>query len=388
MKFCKRYLLVPVLCLATVFAAGCKSKPHEIYTNIPEGGYSVDDKTFALSPVIEGYTPSVKEETQTDTTGFTSRRYTFYAMTVNADLVISDDFTKEGAEEKASGFTAAIAAKLLEVEKAISGTVMSSDVYRFNNAAAGERLEIKQITYEVLSEALAVHSFTDGYYNPALYYNIQAYGFGGAYNYPENKEGLPADDMVAKYTDLASHFSDLTLEEEEGKYYLTKPAYTVEADGETLSMKLDLGGIGKGYAVDLIDKMFDDYGYEFGYFNFGTSSMTIKSHVANGDYNIGLSSPRSPSRDPFMTVPLRNEKLSTSGDNEQRYFIDGVRYCHVISPVTGKPVQTGIMSATVMGGGAAEADALTTAIMAMEKEDAISFIAEKLTDKKVVITVE
>ncbi len=41
-----------------------------------------------------------------------------------------------------------------------------------------------------------------------------------------------------------------------------------------------------------------------------------------------------------------------------------------------------------MGGGAAEADALTTAIMAMEKEDAISFIAEKLTDKKVVITVE
>ncbi len=89
-----------------------------------------------------------------------------------------------------------------------------------------------------------------------------------------------------------------------------------------------------------------------------------------------------------MTVPLRNEKLSTSGDNEQRYFIDGVRYCHVISPVTGKPVQTGIMSATVMGGGAAEADALTTAIMAMEKEDAISFIAEKLTDKKVVITVE
>ncbi len=309
-------------------------------------------------------------------------------MTVNADLVISDDFTKEGAEEKASGFTAAIAAKLLEVEKAISGTVMSSDVYRFNNAAAGERLEIKQITYEVLSEALAVHSFTDGYYNPALYYNIKAYGFGGAYNYPENKEGLPADDLIAKYTDLASHFSDLTLEEEEGKYYLTKPAYTVEADGETLSMKLDLGGIGKGYAVDLIDKMFDDYGYEFGYFNFGTSSMTIKSHVANGDYNIGLSSPRSPSRDPFMTVPLRNEKLSTSGDNEQRYFIDGVRYCHVISPVTGKPVQTGIMSATVMGGGAAEADALTTAIMAMEKEDAISFIAEKLTDKKVVITVE
>ena len=153
-------------------------------------------------------------------------------------------------------------------------------------------------------------------------------------------------------------------------------------------MKLDLGGIGKGYAVDIIDAMFDEYGYEYGYFNFSASSMAVKSHFEQGAYIMELVGPRSPQRKPYLFTKIRNEKLSTSGDNEQRYFIDGVRYCHIIDPTTGKPIRTGIMSATVIGGSAAEDDALTTAIMAMGKERASNFIKEKLTDRKVVFTCE
>ena len=65
-----------------------------------------------------------------------------------------------------------------------------------------------------------------------------------------------------------------------------------------------------------------------------------------------------------------------------------MRYCHIIDPTTGKPVQSGIMSVTIIGGGAAEDDALTTAIMCMGKDKAIKFIEEKLTDRRVVFTVE
>ena len=116
--------------------------------------------------------------------------------------------------------------------------------------------------------------------------------------------------------------------------------------------------------------------------------MAVKSHFEQGAYNMGFVDPRSPQRDPYFMTKIRNEKLSTSGDNEQRYFIDGVRYCHIIDPTTGKPIRTGIMSATVIGGSAAEDDALTTAIMAMGKERASNFIKEKLTDRKVVFTCE
>ena len=226
-----------------------------------------------------------------------------------------------------------------------------------------------------------------------MYYNIGAYGFDGEHDRPTKSSDLPKDEVIAKYTDLASHFGDIALEKkgmgEQTEYYATKPEYTVEAEGETLTMKLDLGGIGKGYAVDCVDKLFEEYGYEYGHFNFASSSMLVKSNYEVGNYNLNLTNPRrSASHPTYFETSIRNEKLSSSGDNEQFYLLDGKRYSHVISPRTGKPVQTGIMSVTVIGGSAAEDDALTTAIMVMEKDEAIKFIKEKLTDKRVVFTFE
>ena len=87
-----------------------------------------------------------------------------------------------------------------------------------------------------------------------------------------------------------------------------------------------------------------------------------------------------------MITPIANLSVSTSGDNAQYYMIDGVRYCHVINPKTGKPVQTGVMSATILGGSAAEDDAYTTAIMAMGRDKAAEFVKTKLTDRRVVFS--
>lgn len=116
--------------------------------------------------------------------------------------------------------------------------------------------------------------------------------------------------------------------------------------------------------------------------------MLVKGYTDGGSYNVGFAGPRSPMREPYLYTKIQGEKLSTSGDNEQVYSIGGKRYCHIIDPTTGKPVQTGIMSVTVIGGSAAEDDALTTAIMAMGKERAVQFIEEKLADRKVAFCCE
>ena len=126
----------------------------------------------------------------------------------------------------------------------------NSDITKFNNAQAGEEIEIRRITYEVLSEAYAVYKLTEGYYNPALYYNVRAYYFGDKQVYPKRVSQLPSDEEVAVYTDLASHFGDIALRTDGDKYFIKKPDYTVSYANTVYSMKLDLGGIGKGYAVD------------------------------------------------------------------------------------------------------------------------------------------
>lgn len=371
---------------ALLFPAGCGSEAeYSIYTNMPDESFEILDKSYKAGDKIAGLNLSDTENAETDTSNYTAKSDMSFAMTTTAEYVVYSDFSTEDASTAFNNFSKEVKAKLYEIEKAISSSVTNSDIYNFNNANAGEKLQIKKITYEVLSEAKSVYTFTEGYYNPALYYNVQAYGFGGADFYPQT---LPDDNLIAKYTDLATHFGELQLSEEEGNYYVVKPEYTVEVDGQALSMKLDLGGIGKGYAVDCVDALMEAYGYNYGYFSFGTSSMLVKNNLEGGNFSLGLSGPRSPSRNVYLSTSIRNEKLSTSGDNEQRYFIDGVRYCHIIDPTTGKPVQTGIMSATVIGGGAAEDDALTTALMCMGREKAVKFIEEKLTDRRVVFTVD
>lgn len=387
MKFLKTVLSL-ALGAATLLSVGCNKKTYSFYTNIPQGGYSLTDKNFKLGGFIEGYTQTESSFEDMDTSKYETRGQIYYSMFADALLVVSDDFTADGVEDKYDAFKKAVGNLLDGVSKALSSTVTGSDIYNFNNAEAGTTLEIGKTAYEVLSEAKAAYTLTEGSYNPALYYNVHAYGFNGESTHPQTASELPSDDKISKYTDLAKHFGDVKLKEEDGKFFVTKPAYTVEVEGETLALKLDLSGISKGYAVDLVDALFDEYGYEYGYFSFGTSSMIFKSNAQAGAYRLLLSSPRSIKGDEYIRLPIRGEKLSTSGDSEQYYKIDGVRYCHVLDPETGKPVQKGIMSVTIIGGTAAQDDALTTAIMCMGKERAAQFIKEHLTDRRVVFTCE
>lgn len=387
MKFLKRCALIATV--LTVFCAltGCNTKRYGVYTNVPDGGYELLDNSFDIQ-YIDGYVPEKQEFEETDTSKYDTYSYSYFSMTADAELVVAADFTVEGTMDRFKEFGSAVKVLLNDIDKALSTTVANSDVTAFNEAAAGAEIEIRAITYEVLSTALSVYTLTDGYYNPALYYNIQAYGFGGSYNYPQSVDDLPSDGLIVKYTELATHFGEIELSERGGKYYVLKPLYTVDVEGETLSMKIDLGGIGKGYAVDRVDQMFTEYDFYYGYFDFGASSKVVKSFRNGGEYKILLANPRAVSRDPYILIPARDQKMSTSGDDNQKYFINGVRYCHIIDPTTGKPVQTGIMSVTIIGGSAAEDDALTTAIMAMGKDKAIEFIGAELTDRRVVFTCE
>ena len=312
------------------------------------------------------------------------RYSTIYAMNTSALLVVYDDFSAPGAEEKFARFEGEARGIIAEVENSLSVSKEGSSVLAFNGAEAGAKVEIDVHAYEVLSAAERVYADTDGYYNPAVYYNVSAYGFNGG-TFPASEEDIPTDGEIAAYGEIYSRFGELTLTVEGDKYYAIKPSVTAEYGGTVYSMKVDLGGIGKGYAADLIDGLMDEYGYGCGYFSFGTSSIALKRFADGGDFTLGFTDPRAP-WDEYLSAPVSDRCISTSGDYENYFELGGKRYCHIFSPVTGRPVETGIMSATLIGGSAAENDAYTTAIMAMPPEKAAAFIAEKLSSRLAVFT--
>lgn len=314
-----------------------------------------------------------------------SNPYFFYAMQADVTITVPQQFTA-GKEEDFQNLCRETVSLLDEIEKSISATDKNSYISKFNAAPAGSKVALNKHAYTVLSLALAAYKFTEGYYNPAVYYSVLAYEHGF-----DKKNGeeitLPKDSVIQGYKNLSQHFDKLKLIEENGQYFAVKPTQTETIEGVEHTLKVDLGGIGKGYAVDLVDALFDKYGFENGNFNFGTSSLSCKKTSKGEAYPVKMTDPRSTYTYYFQTT-MQNTTLSTGGDYRKFFIKDGVRYCHIIDPFTGKPVQTGITTATVIGGNAAENDAYTTAIMAMGKERAVQFINQKLLEKRVVFSVE
>lgn len=380
---------IPVLA-AAVFAVaicGCTKNPQnekpqiDFYTNATCDVQICYDAAF--SHTIAGGNFSRGEKTPC--AGLENKTKVKYGvMSSDATISVSADFTPE-TEARFESLCEEVASVLTAVDNSLSITLPNSCVSRFNAAEAGARVEIDEITYEVLETAKAVHAFSEGYYNPSVYYSVQAYGFNGAANAGEERT-LPDSSLTREYAALSAHFAEIELTEEGGKFYALKPAATVVAGGETLSLKLDLGGIGKGYATDIVNGLYDKYGFGYGYFDFGTSSKALKKFAGTGEYTLGIINPRGGGD--LLRVKTFDACVSTSGDYQQYFIKDGVRYCHIIDPFTGEPTRSGVASVTIIGGSAAENDALTTAVLCMGVERGQKFVEEKLGDRIVVIAAE
>ena len=138
-------------------------------------------------------------------------------------------------------------------------------------------------------------------------------------------------------------------------------------------IKINLGGIAKGYAVDSIREIFDKYGVHDGLIDFGTSTI-----YAFGKKRIGLKHPRK-ENEIMDVVDIEDAAISTSGDYLKYFIVDGQRYHHIIDPKTCKPVDNGIYSVSVVVDGEVEncamiADILSTAIFVLGREyDNIKF---------------
>lgn len=317
-----------------------------------------------------------------------------YAMCADIYFVTADkdNFKTGDGFNNVKSVWSGIGQTITAADASLSVSVESSPISAFNRAAAGAEVKLDKTSYAVLSLAKSMYELTGGYYNPAVYHCADLYGFTPDSKHNPKKDGLPDADTVSAFRELADRFGELELIEKNGGYFAKKPAATVTVDGVDYSMSIDLGGIGKGWCADEIAGLMSDGGIDYGYFSFGSSSMSIAKFLSSGgtegQYTVGAKDPRgNSSKDSSFSIKLADTVLSTSADNEQYFLLDGVRYCHIIDPTTGSPVQTGIASVTVIGGSAAEDDALTTALIAMGKDKAVEFIREHLSGRKVVMLV-
>ncbi|MFH1996029.1 MAG: FAD:protein FMN transferase [Candidatus Omnitrophota bacterium] len=147
-------------------------------------------------------------------------------------------------------------------------------------------------------------------------------------------------------------------------------------------MKIDLGAIAKGYAVDRIARILSAGGIENFLVDAGGDIFCRGKNSSGSDWNVGI-------RDPIKaggligSIRISGAAVTTSGDYERFYRIDGERFSHILNPATGYPGRT-VISATVIAKTAEEADALATALCALEGEEGIR-LTEKIDDVEAMV---
>jgi thiamine biosynthesis lipoprotein len=157
----------------------------------------------------------------------------------------------------------------------------------------------------------------------------------------------------------------------------------LDADAQTIrfargGVEINLGSIGKGYAVDRAATILEARGVKDFLFHGGKSSVLARGSrippaAEANPWSVGVGHPLRPERR-LGVLTLRNQAMGTSGTATQSFHHAGQRYGHILDPRTGWPAQ-GVLSVSVVADDAATADALSTALYVLGPEKAEAFCA-------------
>ena len=132
-------------------------------------------------------------------------------------------------------------------------------------------------------------------------------------------------------------------------------------------IKLDLGGIAKGYTTDIIVKNLKEKKVKKFVLDLGGN---IYGYSENKPLNIGIQNPYGQRGDVLLTLEITDSAVVSSGGYERNFEADGKVYHHILDPKTGYPAETGIAQVTVVGKNSALCDAYSTGIFVMGREKA------------------
>lgn len=166
---------------------------------------------------------------------------------------------------------------------------------------------------------------------------------------------------AANYMDL----SHLIIDEEASTVYL-----------EEVEMSLDVGGIGKGYAVQKVAEYAKELGMDNLLISVGGNVCAVGGKYDGTDWKIGIANPDSEEEESYSAkVSVKDYSVVTSGNYQRYYTVDGVRYCHIINPDTLMPANY-FASVSIIAKDSGVADALSTAVYNMPFDEGIKFVNE------------
>lgn len=249
-------------------------------------------------------------------------------------------------EDRARPAIEAALAEVARVERLLSPHLEGSDVARINAAAGGEPVTVSSETLALIQQSREVSELSGGAFD------ITFAGLSPVWrSIRESPPRLPNDEAIRVALGLVGY---RRIEVDAARRTVRLP---------TAGMAIGLGGIGKGYGVDRAAAALDERGIE-NYIVGGGGDLLVRGSKRGAHWRLGIQHPRRRGELIGEVVLDRPGALVTSGDYERFVEVDGVRYCHILDPRTGRPAR-GTASVTLRADTGTRADALATAVFVL-----------------------
>jgi thiamine biosynthesis lipoprotein len=340
--------------LVAIFSAGCHFED-----------VAPEPPASSPSASIASAAPSVVESSRS-VAPFEPKKVTLEDKAMGTHLQLTAFTTPEIDEPKLKAKLAAAVEEIRRLEKLMTTWNEESEISRVNQAAGKDAVKVSPETLAVVEKSNWMSAHSEGVFD------ISFEAMHGLWKFDQDlEESVPKKADVDAKRKLID-WRKISVDHENSTIKLEKAG-----------MRISLGGIAKGYAVDAAAKVLEDGGVH-AFFAQAGGDLFVRGKKPDGQtFRVGVRDPRAKGGDYFAFLSVEDHAFSTAGDYERGFIKDGRRYHHIIDPRTGYPA-TASRSVTVWAKDAFTADALDDAIFILGPEKGLKLI-ESIDDAGCVI---
>jgi len=239
------------------------------------------------------------------------------------------------------------------LEKILSTWIPDSELSRVNAGAGRTPIPVSRETMELLEQSLEMDRLTEGGFNIAIGPAVEAWNVSREGRIPTREELEAVRPLI--------QLENLQLDHRSHKVFLSVPG-----------MRVDIGGIGKGYAADLAATVMKRAGATARVVAISGDIKTFGRMPDGERFVFGIQHPRKEGA-LLGELELEDEAVSTAGDYQRYFMKDGIRYHHILDPQTLQPARLS-QSVTVVAKDGVVADGLDTGIFVMGPEKGMALI--------------
>ncbi len=236
----------------------------------------------------------------------------------------------------------AVIAEMQRIDNDMSPWIETSELARLNRDAAQKPVPVSNEFYDLIQTSLKYSELTGGAFD------ITFASVGFLYDY---RAGVRPNNQQRDQATALINYRNLKLDKAHHTIRYNQPG-----------VRIDLGGIAKGHAVDRSIALLQALGIKSALVTAGGDSRTIGERWGR-QWNIGVRHPDDADK-LVAVIPLQDVAVSTSGDYQRYFDENGVRYHHIIDPASGDSARE-LRSVTIIGPDATTTDALSTSVFVL-----------------------